>query len=165
MKILLGGFRGNTNSSQIIIDKITSKHSIEKLYLINSFEGSKNQLVNLLDKQVYDLIVMFGQKQKVNSLYLECQADMKGHKLLTNYKYDRLARILTDGAIAYQVSHNAGNYLCNHIFYNGLKYIQENNLKTEMIFIHVPSVKNIDCIDNLACVLSAYLDQTVDADI
>ncbi len=40
MKVLIGGFRGSTNSARIIINKITSKYILEKVYLVNSFETS-----------------------------------------------------------------------------------------------------------------------------
>lgn len=158
MKVLIGGFRGSTNSAKLIIDKIASKYNLEKLYLVNSFETSKKQLENLLQSQEFDLIIMFGQKPKVNSLYLECQAYMNGNKLLTNYQYDSLAKILTDNGYVIEISNNAGNYLCNHIFFIGLKYIQDNNLNTKMSFIHIPSLKCIESIESLAHVFSTYID-------
>jgi pyroglutamyl-peptidase len=162
MKVLIGGFRGSTNSARIIIDKVTSKNILDKLYLVNSFETSKNQLEDLLQKQEYDLIIMFGQKPKVNSLYLECQACIKGNKLITNHKYDGLEKMLNGSGFTTKISYSAGNYLCNHIFYIGLKYIKDNNLNTKMIFIHIPSVNNIESIDSLAHVFSTYVDLFVE---
>lgn len=162
MKVLIGGFRGSTNSSKIIIDKITSDNILEKLYLVNSFETSKNQLEDILQNQEYDLIIMFGQKPKVNSLYLECQACIRGNILITNHKYDSLEKMLTGSGFTTVISNNAGNYLCNHIFYIGLKHIQDNNLNTKMIFIHTPSVNNIESIDSLAHVFSTYVNQYVE---
>jgi pyrrolidone-carboxylate peptidase len=43
-----------------------------------------------------------------------------------------------------RISENAGKYLCNNIYYKGLKYIFDNKLKTKMIFIHIPYLNNID---------------------
>lgn len=162
MKVLVGGFRGSTNSARLIIDKIASKYRLEKLYLVNSFETSKNQLEDLLRKQKYDLIILFGQKPKVNSIYLECQACINGNKLITDHNNDRLAEMLTESGFSIKISNNAGNYLCNHIYFNGLKYIQDNNLNTKMIFIHIPSVNKIENIDDLAHVFSTYIDQLVE---
>ncbi len=62
MKVLLGGFRGRTNSAKLILDKIESRENLEKLYLVNSFETSKKQLEDLLEKEEYDLVILFGQK-------------------------------------------------------------------------------------------------------
>lgn len=159
MQVLIGGFRGSTNSAKVIIDKIVSENIIEKLYLVNSFETSKNQLEELLQKQEYDLIILLGQKPKVNALYLECQAYVNGNKLVTRYKYDGLEKMLTDSGVKTVISNNAGDYLCNHVFYIALKHIQDNNLKTNMMFIHIPSMKNLENIDSLAHVFSNYVDQ------
>jgi len=51
-------------------------------------------------------------------------------KYETNYDYSSLYNKLKD---EYKViiSKDAGNYFCNNIYYNGLKYITENNLKTK----------------------------------
>ena len=48
------------------------------------------------------------------------------------------------------ISNDAGNYLCNNIYFNGLKYIEDNKLKTEMIFIHIPQINNISSIEDLS---------------
>ena len=47
------------------------------------------------------------------------------------------------------ISNDAGNYLCNNIYYNGLKYIKDNSLKTKMLFIHIPKINNINNIEDL----------------
>lgn len=43
-----------------------------------------------------------------------------------------------------EISCDAGNYLCNNIYYNVLKIIKENNLKCKMLFIHIPMIEKID---------------------
>lgn len=159
MKVLIGGFRGNTNSASMIVDKITSENDLERIHLVNSFETSKTQLENLLQKQYFDLIIIFGQKPKVTSLYLECQADLKGNKLVTKHKYDLLEKMLNNSGFTTVISRNAGSYLCNHIFYVGLKHTQNNNLDSELLFIHIPSFNNIENINILAQVFSTYIDQ------
>jgi pyroglutamyl-peptidase len=165
MKVLVGGFRGKTNPSKLIIDKITCKHTLEKLYLVNSFEVSKKQLEGLLQKQSYDWILIFGQKPEVKSIYLEQQACINGHKLTAGHNYAGLEKLLNYSGFTVKLSNNAGNYLCNHIFYIGLKHIEDNNLNTRMIFIHIPGIKNIENIDGLAHVFSTYIDELTPANI
>lgn len=159
MKVLLSGFKGNTNSAKIIVDKIESKNVSEKLYLVNSFETSKNQLKDKLKKHEYDLIITFGQRPDVRSINLEKKAYIDEDKLITNYDYNKLEKVLKDSGFTVEISNNAGKYLCNHIFYTGLTYINENNLNTKMIFIHIPSMKNINNIDYLATIFSRYIDE------
>lgn len=156
MKILLCGFKGNTNTSQIIIDNIESDNIYKKLYLVNSFETSANQLENMLHKHNFDLIMAFGQKPKVKSIYLEQRAYVNGQKLTANFEHIKLADILTDEGYKVKISDNAGNYLCNNIFYTGLKYIARHSLGTKMIFIHIPTIKNINRIEHLANAFSLW---------
>jgi pyroglutamyl-peptidase len=158
MKVLVSGFRGNTNSAKLIVDKIESKNVLEKLYLVNSFETSKNQLEDKLKKEKYDLIIAFGQRPNVKSINLEKKACIDGNELITNYDYNKLEKLLEDSGFTAEISNNAGKYLCNHIFYTGLMYIRQNNLNTKMIFIHIPSMKNIKNIDYLAAIFSRYID-------
>ena len=159
MKVLVSGFRGNTNSAKLIVDKIESKNGAEKLYLVNSFETSKNQLEDKLKNQEYDLIIAFGQRPNVGSINLEKKACIDGNELITNYDYNKLEKLLENSGFSVEISNNAGKYLCNHIFYAGLMYISKNNLNTKMIFIHIPSIKNIENIDYLATIFSKYIDQ------
>ena len=50
----------------------------------------------------------------------------------------------------WEISEDAGNFLCNNLYYNGLKYIKEKNINCKMIFIHIPKIENISNIDLLA---------------
>lgn len=44
---------------------------------------------------------------------------------------------------------DAGNYLCNNAFYRALDFKQNNNLKTKIAFIHIPTIDNIEDIEKL----------------
>lgn len=92
---------------------------------------------------------------------IQIQACGEGHKLITNYKYNKLEKLLTDNGLTVEISNNAGNYLCNHIFYTGMKFIRENKINAQMIFIHVPSIKNIENIDCLAKIFSIFIDTLI----
>lgn len=48
------------------------------------------------------------------------------------------------------ISNDAGNYLCNNLYFHALKYIEDNKLKAKMIFIHIPKIKNISSIEELS---------------
>jgi pyroglutamyl-peptidase len=158
VKVLVCGFKGNTNSAKVIVDKIDSKNISEKLYLVNSFETSKKQLECKLESEEYDLVIAFGQKPKVKSINLEQKACINGHELITNYEYDKLVKLINSSGFIVNVSNNAGNYLCNHIFYMGLMFINKNELNTKMIFIHIPSIKNIENMEHLAGVFARHID-------
>lgn len=145
MKILYTAFKGSTNSSKLLLDDIKSTN---KLYLTNSFETSVKELINNLNNNNYDLIISFGQSPlAIDTIKIETTANGE-EKLKTNYNYNKLVSRLENN-YKIIISNNAGNYLCNNIYYHGLKYIKDNNLKTKMIFIHIPKKDKISNIEKL----------------
>jgi pyroglutamyl-peptidase len=40
-----------------------------------------------------------------------------------------------------EVSQDAGNFVCNYLYYSVLKHIQENQLETQSLFVHVPVLR------------------------
>lgn len=146
MKILYTAFKGKSNSSKLLLDNIITKN---KLYLTNSFKTSVLELQKELKENYYDLIISFGQAPlNKNTIKIETQAHGKD-KYSTNLDYTNIMQILKE---EYKViiSSDAGNYLCNNIYYYGLRFIKENKLKTKMIFIHIPKIDKIDDIKKLA---------------
>lgn len=153
MNILYTAFNGKTNSSKILLDYIKTDNC-NKLYLRNSFTTSVKQLNSKIKNNNYDLIVSFGQAS-LDKDTIKIETTGKNNDFYkTNYDYNYLKNRLED---KYNViiSNDAGNYLCNNIYYNGLKYIKENNLKTKMIFIHIPKIDNIENINLLSSIFNS----------
>ena len=147
MNILYTAFNGKNNSSKILLDKINSNN---KLYLKNSFITSVKELEKIILTENYDLIISFGQAPlEANNIKIETIGRGKT-EFKTNFNYDNLVSILKENNYKVSISSNAGRYLCNNLYYEGLKLINEKELKSKMIFIHIPKIKNINDIDNLA---------------
>lgn len=148
MNILYTAFNGKNNSSKILLDYIKTD-TCNKLYLTNSFTTSVKQLNSKIKNKNYDLIVSFGQAPLDRDTIKIETIGKNNDYYETNYNYAGLKSKLED---KYNViiSNDAGNYLCNNIYYNGLKYIKESDLKTKMIFIHIPKIDNISNIYDLA---------------
>ncbi len=153
MNILYTAFNGKCNSSKVLLDLLCVEN---KLYLKNSFKTSVEQLENNLQKNTYDLIVSFGMSPlSYNSISIETIA--KGEESYkTNFKFNYLKKCLELNNYNVVISKDAGGYLCNNIYYNGLKYIHSNNLKTDMIFIHIPKVDKITDIKKLSKTFEKY---------
>ncbi len=64
MKILYTAFHGNRNSSKVLLDHVKVNEK-DKLYLRNSFTTCVNQFYEHLAKYNYDLILSFGQGDKI----------------------------------------------------------------------------------------------------
>lgn len=146
MEILFTAFNGKTNSSKILLDKINSNN---KLYLKNSFKTSVVQLEKKLRKTQYDLIISFGQAP-LDKDTVKIETTVKNNvEYKTKYDYIDLKNKL-NRKFDVIISDNAGTYLCNNVYFHGLKYIEENKLSTNMIFIHIPMLNDISNIENLS---------------
>jgi pyroglutamyl-peptidase len=141
--ILCTGFKGDINSSKILLDNLSKNINFDSLYFDNDFEESEKQLKDKIKGNKYDFIFSFGQKPVIKKIYIEKTGINGLKKLETNYNYMGL-KIYLEKYFRIKISENAGKYLCNNIYYKGLKYIFDNKLKTKMIFIHIPYLDNID---------------------
>lgn len=152
MNILYTAFNGKNNSSKVLLDYLMVDKK-NKLYLRNSFKTCIEQFYQTLNKNTYDFIVSFGEGDK-DLDYIKIETIGKNDKetITTNYNYENIIKRLKKLNLDYKISEDAGNYLCNHIYYHGLKYIQQKNIKTQMLFIHVPPIHNIKNIKSLASV-------------
>ena len=149
MKVLYTAFNGKNNSSKILLDAITAT---DKLYLKNSFNTSVIQLIDKIKNNNYDLVISLGQAPiEKDAIKIETKANMKDY-YETNYDFHNLKGNI-EKHFKVVISNNAGNYLCNNVYYYGLKFIYENKLKTKMIFIHIPKINNISSIEMMANVI------------
>lgn len=154
--ILIAGFEGNDNSAKILLDNIKEKNGEDILYLVNDFEVSSNQIEEKL-KENYDYVLIFGQKPDTKNIYLENNAKLNEIELETDYYYGVLKEKLEDNNYKVMSSCDAGNYLCNNVFYRALDFKQNNNLKTKIAFIHIPTIYNIENIEELSIIILSYI--------
>lgn len=148
MKILYTAFNGKDNSSKILLDKITVK-SADKLYLRNSFDTSVKQLINKLKK--YELIISFGQAPlDKDTIKIEVIGKKDKDLYKTDFNYLKIKKDIEKKGLRVYIFNDAGDFLCNNLYYNGLKYIKENNINCKMLFIHIPKIENISNIELLA---------------
>ncbi len=59
---------------------------------------------------------------------------------------------LLAGLSGTEISHDAGKFVCEGLYYEVLKYLREHNLNTPCIFVHVPVLTP----DNLSVVVSDF---------
>lgn len=161
MKILIVGFEENDNSVKILLDTIKEECKKDILYLKNDFELSSNQIENKL-LQNYDYVLIFGQKPNTKKIYLENNAVLEETRLETDYYYGALKETLESNNYKVASSCDAGNYLCNNVFYRALNFKQKNNLKSKIAFIHIPTIDNIEEIKILASTILDYINTLSD---
>jgi pyroglutamyl-peptidase len=50
-----------------------------------------------------------------------------------------VAHAIREAGLPVRVSTNAGDYVCNHLFYSALRYLRERALATPAVFVHLPA--------------------------
>jgi pyroglutamyl-peptidase len=124
------------------------------------FESSGNQLISLIKEIKPDAVISLGlaggrtkiTPERIAINIKDGAADNEGHA-------PRDEVIQSDGPAAYlstlpirsmveklnelgypaSISNTAGTYLCNNVMYEGLHYINKNNLDIPSGFIHIPA--------------------------
>lgn len=164
-RILLTNFRGKNNSSAVVVERLRVKNA-DKLELTNSFKTSLEELRKAFSAHNYDYVVSFGRKPDADSdgngvcdIEIELYARRHWRKLKTNFPYRKLQKYLADRGIEVRISENAGKFLCNNIYYEGLKYLKHHAPRTKMLFIHTPDLDEDFNFKNFIAALSDFLGQ------
>lgn len=151
MKILFTAFNGKNNSSRILLDNIRCDNC-DKLYLKNSFITSVLELRKKIKDDNYDLVISFGQWKIVSKNMLRIETIGREWDTIykTNFDYTWLINRMKENNYMVSISENAGDYICNNLYFKGLEFIDKEKIDTKMIFIHIPKINDIDDINRLA---------------
>ena len=133
MRVLYTGFKGKNNSSYQLLSKISG----ERIFLTNSFDGLKKDIMNVTDQ--YDLVVMFGLDTILkDTVRIDSVAELEGIERVTNIDCDKIYRCLTANEVRCIVSNIPTQYLCNAAYFHMLQ-----KASGKAVFIHIPSIKNM----------------------
>ncbi|MEE1057429.1 MAG: hypothetical protein UH239_09320 [Acutalibacteraceae bacterium] len=142
-KMLMTVFKGSSAEQLIKYAK-----GFDTLILPNDKVKDSEKLIDMIADGLYDYVLGFGQRPNIkNKVHIETTAINGESAIETIFDCEALQRSFESNGIPAKISLNAGTSYCNCLYYNGLNYIQQNSLKTKMIFIHIPFLKNIDNID------------------
>lgn len=53
------------------------------------------------------------------------------------------------GTCRVKLSEHAGTSYCNHLYYHVMREIKERQIDAEIVFLHIPMLKNIDEFERL----------------
>ena len=153
-KVLLAGFAGEDNASKVVLDKCSLR--LEKLYLDNDFSACEAQIKSAVNGG-YDFILILGQKPVIKSIYIELAGRYSNGALRTDFDYSALENSFAASGYRVRISENAGNYLCNHVYYHALLASRSLRKNVQILFLHIPYLRKMTDIDLLASVLSDFL--------
>lgn len=161
MNILLTAFKGNNDSSKVLLDLISFKRNVDELYLDYNYQRSAFQLHEQLNRKTYDLIFSFEQQSDNDQIIIETTAIANTNKYTTTYAVDEIHEYLLKAGYKVMQSEMAGNYMANHIYAEGLMRIEKESKSTKMVLCHLPTIDRIDIL-KLAKDLSKYFAQLAD---
>jgi pyroglutamyl-peptidase len=138
-----------SNSSDDLLEKVAkldgSPHSLTLMrHLPVDIERASERAIAKINELQPDIIICCGMAESRHQLSIESNAS-KGYRVLkTPLDLDRLV----DGSVGTTISHNAGKFVCEGLYYSLLHHLQTNNLKKHGLFVHVP-VLNRDNVDRI----------------
>lgn len=77
----------------------------------------------------------------------------------TEVNFAELAKRLTAAGLDPIISKDAGRYLCNNLYFQAMKYADESSLKTKILFIHIPKLRENPDLEKIATALVQSLDE------
>lgn len=137
--ILLTAFNGT--SSEILLNGF---NDFSVVILPNDKVRDSEILIKTFSGTHFDYVLSFGQRPNIkDKVHIETTARNGELRRDTAFDCEKLRLLLEQNGIPAKLSDNAGTSFCNCLYWGGLKYILKNKLKTNMVFVHVPFIKNI----------------------
>ena len=168
MKVLITGFEPfgsrNINMSWEVVRCLKGRPETDILRLPVRYDGASGEVVSRIAGGNYDLVVMVGETSATpDSLRLErvalnlmdaTMADNAGivadetpvcpggsPAYFSRFPCKSIVRRLKAEGKKVKVSNTAGTFVCNCLYYNVMKYIEDKGLNTVALFVHVPSTE------------------------
>ncbi|MBC3212441.1 pyroglutamyl-peptidase I [Serratia fonticola] len=136
--------------------------SIAKIVLPCTFSDSRLILLNRLEKECFDIIIIFAQAggrfeiniERVainvidspipdnnNIQIIDESIEANGaNAYFSTIPVKEIVRKLKNNNIPSCVSNNAGTFLCNYIFYSSLHFIESMKKETKVGVVHIPYI-------------------------
>ncbi|XGV95876.1 MAG: peptidase C15 [Leptolyngbya sp. BL-A-14] len=105
------------------------------------FQLAPQHVIFRLEALQPNIVICCGMAEQRSQLTLESNGKYQTTMLKTTVDLDRLVNDLEMTAI----SHDAGAFVCNHLYYSVLQYIDDRRLECQCLFIHVPLFNESNC--------------------
>jgi pyroglutamyl-peptidase len=143
-KILLTSFQTwlphqKSNASDDLLEIIAQNNCFNyKMQFIRQLPVNIPQaakpVIQHLKKHQPDIVICSGMAEKRTMLTIESNATWKKQKINTLVKLEEIVSQLTYT----DISHNAGKFVCEGLYYRVLSYLGKHHPQSKSIFLHVP---------------------------
>lgn len=141
-----------TNSSDDLLRSIQNRAD-SNLYFVRRLPVNTNlatlQAIEAIEQIKPKSIICCGMAESRSQLTIESNAVCDRDCVVTRVNLEELVTCLDNTTI----SHDAGKFVCEGLYYQILKYIQLNQLDTFCIFVHIPLIKP----DNLSIIQQNFM--------
>ncbi len=145
-RILVTAFCGT--SAELLVKGVEPDLKYKVLYLPNDKVKDSELLIKALQQEPFDYVISFGQRPNIkDKVHVETRARKGEVYVETSFDCEKLKCTMEQVGLLAKLSCNAGTSFCNELYWNGLRYIEENRLDTKMVFVHVPFEKNISDVE------------------
>lgn len=104
------------------------------------FQLASQDVIAKLDGLQPDLVICCGMAERRSRLTVESNGNRQAHVLQTTVDVDRLV----EGLAITDVSHDAGAFVCNDLYYSVLQHISDRHLACQCLFVHVPLLNEMN---------------------
>ena len=140
-----------SNSSDDLLQEISDLHagdSFLRQLPVDIELASKSAISKIAELQP-DMIVCCGMAERRTQLTIEAEARNRDEVLATQVDLPQLIA----GIDGIEISHDAGKFVCEGLYYSILKYLQSSKSSSHCIFVHIPILSQ----DNLADIKRSFL--------
>lgn len=114
---------------------LATSHSLTFLrHLPVDVEKASSRAISQIDLLQPDIIICCGMAEKRPILTVESNASLGNH-LIENWI--DVHKLISDLKVT-EISHEAGKFVCEALYYSALKYLRDRQLNSRCIFVHVP---------------------------
>lgn len=134
-----------SNSSDVLLEELINRNFLsDEVHLLRKlpvhFQFAPEHTIAKIEQIRPDVVVCCGMAEKRKWLTVETNGKLIEDVIETDVDVNHL---IADLAVT-RISHDAGNFVCNYLYYSVLKHIQKNQLKSQCIFVHVPVLNELN---------------------
>lgn len=130
-----------SNSSDDLLIEISKHNSLPHSFtflrrLPVDVRLASDRVISHIEKLQPDGIICCGMAERRTQLTVESHATWEQEAIKTSVNLDKLVM----GLAGTGISHDAGKFVCEGLYYSVLRYLRDRNLKRPCIFVHVPTL-------------------------
>lgn len=170
----------NINNSWEVAKRFQDIPNIDILKLPVSFRKAHRVIIDALADRQYDLILMLGEtgfttdyvrlerlainyKDSVNpdndGVVADDEELVAGapKAYFTTFPVKKVAALLKEQGHKVKVTNSTGTFVCNSLYYNILRHIEENRLLPTPLFIHLPVSTDVISLDDMENTITSLI--------